>query len=93
MPSARAIRAFVEHPTTQLILALILCGSGIAEIAHGLADEIEPTRVGVHHGVIVYGFAKAIEAIPHLMEGIGSGARYLAGSTDRERKDDSSNGL
>ncbi len=64
------LRHFVRNPLTQLVVGLILVGSGIAEVVYDLANTDKTWQIGVHHGVIVFGLLQVLQNIPPMVDGI-----------------------
>ena len=59
-----AMHRTVEHPGTNLTIALLLVVSAVSEVT-GLYEELQS-----HHGVLVYGIAQGLKALPELFEGL-----------------------
>jgi hypothetical protein len=73
----RAISAFVENPVTELVKGAILLLIGISEASRTLIDDIAHGRVRVGHGLVIIGFFGVLRALPHVIEGLEAGKRYL----------------
>lgn len=67
------LRKLVSSPLLNLIVAVILLYSGLAESWHEI-QEMEGFRFGVHHGVILYSLMQILKTLPDLFEGM----EYLA---------------
>ncbi len=66
----KRLKAFVRHPVTQLVTGLVLIISGMAEVAYDFMDAEKNFRIGVHHGVLMFGLIQVIGSLPDLLEGI-----------------------
>lgn len=64
----RLIR-FVRHPSTNLVVGIVLIVSGSAEAIEDLRGT-EGVELAVHHGVIVYGLFKVLTAAADIFEGL-----------------------
>jgi hypothetical protein len=67
---AETLSAFVEHPTTRLVVALILILSGFIETYDTLREDMSQLRVRVGHGIIILGFVNAFSSLPAVIDGI-----------------------
>jgi hypothetical protein len=67
---AEKLRAFVDHPTTRLIVALILILSGFIETLDTVKEDVNHLRVRVGHGIILLGFVNALSSLPPVIDGI-----------------------
>ena len=66
--SLRRLKAVVEHPVTQLATGFILLVSGLASAYYDFAGTERSLRLGVHHGVILWGLVQVLGSIPDLVE-------------------------
>ena len=64
------LKAFVKHPATQLVTGLILLISGGTEVVLDFISAEHSFRLGVHHGVAVFGLIQMLGSLPELLEGI-----------------------
>jgi hypothetical protein len=64
------LKAFVDHPTTRLLVGLALVLTGLTEICRDIIDESRQFRVGIHHGVFILGLAQTLSALPDVVLGI-----------------------
>jgi hypothetical protein len=64
------LRSFVEHPSTQLATGLMLLISGGTETAYELLDAEKNFRLGVHHGVALFGLIQVVGSLPDIIEGL-----------------------
>jgi hypothetical protein len=97
VPFLHALKAFVEHPTTRLVVALILIVSGFIEAYDTFAEDVSHLRVRIGHGIILLGFINAFSSLPAVVDGIvrwfrleeaKAEARRAAVSHAAERKTD-----
>jgi hypothetical protein len=65
-----ALRAFVDHPTTRLVVALILILSGFIETLDTVKEDVTHLKVRVGHGIILLGFVNAFSSLPAVIDGI-----------------------
>lgn len=75
----RNLKAFAEHPATQLVTGLILLISGGSEVVSEFRDAETSFRLGAHHGIALYGLIQVAGSVPNLVDGI---AKFF-GSIDR----------
>jgi hypothetical protein len=66
----QGLKAFVKHPATQLVTGLILLISGGWEIVLDFLNAEHSFRLGVHHGVALFGLIQILGSLPELVEGI-----------------------
>jgi hypothetical protein len=79
-----ALKAFVEHPTTKLVVAIILIVSGLIETLDTVKEDVSNLRVRVGHGIILLGLVNAFSSLPPVIDGI---ERWLkAAEIKRERR-------
>lgn len=64
----------VRHAVTQLLVALVLIGTSLAEVSQTLADDFASHHVRAAHGLVLVGLVQLLRALPDLIEGI---ERYL----------------
>jgi hypothetical protein len=81
---AEAIKSFVEHPITNLVKGLALLLIGLVDASHTFLDDIRHGHVRVGHGLIIIGLFSILGALPHLIESMEAGERFLE---LREKKD------
>ena len=77
---ARAIAAFVEHPVTNLVKGIVLLLIGLTEAARTFREDIASGRLRVGHGLVIIGLFSILDALPHLIEGLDAGRKYLESS-------------
>jgi len=72
------MRSFVENPYTNLIIGMILFGSGLSEAWNTLHNDIVHMNIKVHHGVMIFGIFSMLKTLPdiflrleHVHRGIG----------------------
>ena len=66
----RKLKAFAQHPTTQLAAGLVLVISGMAEVIYDLMSVEHSFRLGVHHGVLLFGLVQVLGSFPEFIEGM-----------------------
>jgi hypothetical protein len=66
----QALQRFVKHPATQLATGLILLVSGGWEVVLDFLSAEHSFRLGVHHGVALFGLIQILGSLPELVEGI-----------------------
>ena len=81
---AQAIDSFVENPVTNLVKGVALLLIGVSDASHTFRDDITHGHVRVGHGLIIIGVFAILGALPHFIESLEAGARYLE---LREKKD------
>jgi hypothetical protein len=80
---ARGIKAFVENPFTNLVKGMALVGIGLSEAFRTFREDVVHGQVRVGHGLIIIGVFSILGSLPHLIEGLEAGDRYLE---HREKK-------
>ena len=63
-----ALRRLIDHPVTNLIVALILIATSLAEGWETFFEDLVNFNAGVHHGVLLLGFFNLLRTIPELFE-------------------------
>ena len=81
---ARGITSFVENPVTNLVKGVALVLIGLSDASHTFRGDVAHGQFRVGHGLILIGVFSILGALPHLIEGLEAGARYLE---LREQKD------
>jgi hypothetical protein len=74
---ARAITRFVENPVTNLVKGIVLFLIGLSEASKTFTDDIAHKQLRVGHGLIIIGFFGILGALPHIIDGLEAGQRYL----------------
>jgi hypothetical protein len=76
----KKLRAVLHHPTTNLVVALILVATSLAEVWEsftGFAVEMAvggmEMKIGAYDGVLAYGLVHLFRAIAELAEGLERG--------------------
>src|SRR3954471_12190214 len=82
---SRKIQSFVDHPLTNLVKGLALLLIGLSDASHTFRDDISHGNVRVGHGLIIIGLFSILGALPHLIEGLAAGGRFLE-ARDEERR-------
>lgn len=79
----KTLRAALHHPTTNLVVALILVATSLIEAwesatghAVRMAVGAMEMKVGAYDGVLAYGVVHLLRAIAELVEGVGRGAQH-----------------
>lgn len=75
---AHAISAFVEHPITILVKGIVLLAIGLVDASRTFREDLATHQVRVGHGLVIIGFFSVLGAIPHLIEGLAAGGKYLS---------------
>lgn len=68
--SLARLKAFVQHPITQMFTGLILLVSGGTEVVFDFVDAEHQFRLGAHHGVAVFGLIQILGSLPDLVDGL-----------------------
>lgn len=63
------LQRFVENPWVNIVVGLILLGSGLSEAWDTLWEDLRTGNIGAHHGAIVYGLFHALKYLPDVFEG------------------------
>jgi hypothetical protein len=71
------IRAFLENPYTNLVKGLALLTIGLAEASATFKEDVAHGRLRVGHGLIIIGLFSLLEPLPHLLDSLEAGTRYL----------------
>jgi hypothetical protein len=74
---ARAIHSFVENPVTNLVKGLALLLIGLSDASHTFRDDVTHGQLRVGHGLIIIGAFGILGVLPHFIESLEAGARYL----------------
>src|SRR5438128_1554220 len=74
---ARAITRFVDNPVTNLVKGIALLLIGLSEASKTFTDDLAHKQLRVGHGLIIIGVFGILDALPHLIEGLEAGQRYL----------------
>ncbi len=74
---ARAIASFVENPVTNLVKGIALLVIGVTEASRTFREDVAHGHVRVGHGIIIIGIFSILEALPHAIEGLDAGRKYL----------------
>jgi hypothetical protein len=89
---ALALKRFVDHPVTKLVVGLILIASGLIETFDTVLDDLHRLRVRVGHGVVLLGVVNVLASLPEVIEGIEHWLGYLEGREDSRQSRDGSDG-
>jgi hypothetical protein len=82
---AKAITRFVENPITNLVKGIALFLIGLSEASKTFADDLAHKQLRVGHGLIIIGVFVILSALPHLIEGLDAGRRYLELGEEKAR--------
>jgi hypothetical protein len=74
---ARAISRFVENPVTNLVKGITLLLIGLTDASRTFIDDLGHPHLRVGHGLIILGIFGILGALPHFIEGLEAGKRYL----------------
>jgi len=64
------LKALVKHPYTQLFTGMVLIVSGLFEVWDDIMNARNSFRLGVHHGVVLFGIVQILGSLPDLVEGL-----------------------
>jgi hypothetical protein len=84
---ARAITRFVENPVTNLVKGIALLLIGLSEASKTFTDDLAHKQLRVGHGLIIIEVFGILTALPHLIEGLDAGGRYLELRDKKARPD------
>ena len=87
-----ALKRFVDHPITKLVVGLILIASGLIEAYDTVLDDLHHLRVRVGHGVVILGLVNVLASLPGVIQGIDHWLSYLEGREARRQGRDGSDG-
>ena len=74
---ARGIKSFIENPITRLVEGVLLLFIGLSDAYRSFWQDVTHGHVRVGHGLIIIGLFSILRALPHFIEGLDAGARYL----------------
>ncbi len=74
---ARAIEAFVDNPITILVKGIVLFFIGLSEASRTFHEDLLHKQLRVGHGLVLIGFFSILQAIPHLLDSLDAGRRYV----------------
>jgi hypothetical protein len=89
---ARALKRFVDHPVTKLVVGLILIVSGLIEAYDTVLDDLHRLRVRVGHGVVIVGLVNVLASLPEVIDGIENWIIYLEGRANSRQSRDGADG-
>jgi hypothetical protein len=90
---ARALKRFVDHPVTKLVVGLILIVSGLIEAYDTVLDDLHHLRVRVGHGVVILGVVNVLASLPEVIAGIENWLNYLERREDNRQNPDGSDAV
>lgn len=74
---SRAITRFIENPLTNLVKGIVLFLIGLSDASRTFTEDLKHKQLRVGHGLIIIGFFSILGALPHLIDGLEAGRRYL----------------
>lgn len=78
----KKIERVAKSPYLELIVGLIIMATGLIEAGESLFEDVANGDIGVHHGMIVLGFAHAFKAMPSVIAGL----MLFIDAEERERR-------
>jgi len=63
MSTMKKLKAFIEHPVTNLFIAAVLIGTSLAEGWESFSGDLSEFDAGAHHGVLLFGVAMLLRGI------------------------------
>jgi hypothetical protein len=85
---ALALKRFVDHPITRLVVGLILIVSGMIEAYDTVLDGFHRLRVRVGHGVVILGVVHVLASLPEVIDGLERWLSYIqGGESSRQSRD------
>lgn len=64
------LKAFATHPATQFATGAVLLISGGWEIVLDFMNAEHSFRLGVHHGVALFGLTQMLGSLPAIVDGL-----------------------
>jgi hypothetical protein len=89
---ARAISSFVENPVTNLVKGIALFLIGLSEASKTFTDDLARKQLRVGHGLIIIEVFGILSALPHLIDGLEAGRRYIELRDKKARPDPGTGG-
>lgn len=74
---ADAITRFVENPVTNLVKGIALFLIGLSEASKTFSEDIARGHLRAGHGLVIIGFFAILSAVPHLIDSLEAGRRYI----------------
>ncbi|MHC5544375.1 hypothetical protein ACYOEI_39605 [Singulisphaera rosea] len=84
----RAIKAFTEDPFVNLVKGVVLLLIGVSDASRTFKEDVTHGHIRVGHGLILIGLFSILEALPHLIEGLDAGTRYVELRKEKGRADE-----
>ena len=81
---ARKIDAFVANPLINLIKGMILLMIGLSDASHSFRDDMTHGHIRVGHGLMLIGVFGILGSLPHVLDGLAAGARYVEGLAEKD---------
>jgi len=69
-PFLLKVKAFAQHPLTQLVVGMILLISGLGQAIDDILHAEHSFRLGVHHGVALLGLVQVLGSLPSIVDGL-----------------------
>jgi hypothetical protein len=85
---ALALKRFVDHPVTKLVVGLILIASGLIEAYDTVLDDLHRLRVRVGHGVVILGVVNVLASLPEVIDGLKHWLSYVEARGQRRQGGD-----
>jgi hypothetical protein len=82
---SRRIQAFVDHPVTNLVKGLALLLIGLSDAASTFWHDVSHGTVRLGHGLMIIGVFSILGALPHLIDSLEAGGRYLELRDEKEK--------
>lgn len=85
------IGRFVNRPSVQLGVSLVLVAVSVSEIWQSFDSEVKgPSGLRLHHGMLVFGVANSLKSLPGIVEGMehmnrAAKAARIAKAVEKER--------
>jgi len=68
----KLLRGILKHPATSIVVGIALVVVGICDAYETVFEDFIGVDVGVHHGLIMFGSIKVLEALLLVLEGTES---------------------
>lgn len=74
---ARGITRFVDDPVVKLLKGISLLIIGLSEASRTLKEDLIGKQLRVGHGLVIIGIFGILESLPHLIDGLAEGGRFI----------------
>ena len=71
----KRLRTTLDHPYANLLVAVILIVTSLAEGWETLQDDLIHLDIAAHHGVLLFGVFSLLKVIPELVEALERASR------------------